>query len=230
MIGFQTRAALLLAVWSCAAAAPKKQPPVAPIDQYVRDAAASVEKAQGASPGSLWTSSSLYADLARDPKATQVNDLVTIRVVENASAVSTGSAKTQRKTSASSSIGALAGPTNALGKLANLANLGSDVEMAGDGATSRQTTLTTIVTARVVSVLPNGYLVLEGAKEVQVNSERQVVTVRGVARPADLAPDNSVASTRLAQMEVRLNGKGVVGDSIRRPFSLYRLLLGLLPF
>jgi flagellar L-ring protein precursor FlgH len=31
-------------------------------------------------------------------------------------------------------------------------------------------------------------------------------------------------------MEIRLNGKGVVGDAIRRPFILYRILLGLLPF
>ena len=30
--------------------------------------------------------------------------------------------------------------------------------------------------------------------------------------------------------EVRINGKGVVNDAIRRPFILYRLLMGLLPF
>jgi flagellar L-ring protein precursor FlgH len=56
------------------------------------------------------------------------------------------------------------------------------------------------------------------------------VVVRGVIRPADIAADNSVRSNRLAQMEIRLNGKGVVGDSIRRPFFLYRLLMGVLPF
>jgi hypothetical protein len=31
-------------------------------------------------------------------------------------------------------------------------------------------------------------------------------------------------------MEIRLNGKGVVNDAVRRPFFLYRLLTGLLPF
>ena len=54
--------------------------------------------------------------------------------------------------------------------------------------------------------------------------------VRGIVRPLDLAPDNSVASDRLAQMEVSVNGKGVLGDAIRRPNFLYRLLLGILPF
>jgi flagellar L-ring protein precursor FlgH len=82
----------------------------------------------------------------------------------------------------------------------------------------------------VIGVLPNGYLVLEGSKDLQVNSEHQTITVRGIIRPADLAADNSVQSNRLAQMEIKLNGKGVVGDAIRRPNILYRILLGLLPF
>jgi len=100
----------------------------------------------------------------------------------------------------------------------------------GEGTTSRVTTLTDTISARVVAVLPNGYLVLEGKKAIVVNSEHQVVTVRGVARPADLTPNNTVASTSLAQLDVRIDGKGVVNDAIRRPFFLYRLLLGLMPF
>jgi flagellar L-ring protein precursor FlgH len=78
--------------------------------------------------------------------------------------------------------------------------------------------------------MPNGALVVEASKDIEVNSERQTITVRGVARPADIGSDNSVRSDRLAQLELRVNGKGVVGDAIRRPFILYRLLLGLLPF
>ena len=103
---------------------------------------------------------------------------------------------------------------------------GSETKLNGEGATSRETVLSTTLSARVTHVLPNGYLVLEGAKDVQVNSERQTVTVRGVVRPADLGAGNTVRSDRLAQMEVRINGKGVVADAVRRPFFLYRLLLG----
>jgi flagellar L-ring protein precursor FlgH len=54
--------------------------------------------------------------------------------------------------------------------------------------------------------------------------------VRGVVRPADIDPTNSVPSTRLGDLEIRVNGKGVVGDAIKRPFILFRILLGLLPF
>ena len=108
--------------------------------------------------------------------------------------------------------------------------LSGNTQLDGQGQTTRQTDLTTTLTARVTHVLPNGYLVVEGAKDVQVNSERQTVIVRGVVRPADLSPGNVVRSDRLAQLEVHINGKGVVNDAVRRPFILYRLLLGLLPF
>jgi flagellar L-ring protein precursor FlgH len=102
--------------------------------------------------------------------------------------------------------------------------------LQGQGETSRETVLTTTLSARVTHVLPNGYVVLEGFKDVMINSERQVVTVRGVARWNDIGPANQVRSDRLANLEVRVQGKGVVEDAIRRPNFLYRLLLGILPF
>jgi flagellar L-ring protein precursor FlgH len=79
-------------------------------------------------------------------------------------------------------------------------------------------------------VLPNGYLVVEGSKEVLINSERQKVSIRGLVRWNDLTPGNRVSSDRLSDLEVRVEGKGVVQDAIRRPHFLYRLLNGLLPF
>ena len=71
---------------------------------------------------------------------------------------------------------------------------------------------------------------IEGAKNLQVNSEQQTITVRGIIRTADISTSNTVPSTQVADMEVRVNGKGVVGDAIRRPNILYRILMGLLPF
>jgi flagellar L-ring protein precursor FlgH len=207
-----------------------KTPPPSPLDDYVRSAdSAFTGPDAGRTAGSIWTPGAQFGDLGRDLRASQVNDLVTIVVREAASATTGGATKTQRKSSVNSSVTSLAGPTKPAGALANLAGLTGDQQLDGSGTTSRETTISTVVSARVVKVLSNGYLVLEGSKDVQVNSERQTVTVRGVIRPSDLAADNSVASNRLAQMEIRLNGKGVVGDAIKRPFFLYRLLMGLLP-
>lgn len=222
---------LLLFAFPVSAARKKPAaPPSTPLDRYVAEAEARSAEAGAVSPGSTWLPGSRLADAARDVRASQVDDLLTIVVAEQASAVTTGTTKTQRTTSSKNSVAALAGLTKATGPLANLANISGDTQIAGQGTTSRSTALTTTLTARVVHVLPNGALVVEAAKDTQINSERQTITVRGVVRPADIDPTNSVLSSRLGQLEVRVNGKGVVGDAIRRPFFLYRLLLGLLPF
>jgi flagellar L-ring protein precursor FlgH len=156
--------------------------------------------------------------------------VLTILVVENASAVAKGSTKTARSSSTKNTVGALAGITKAAGPLANLAGVSGDTQLAGEGATSRDIVISTTLTARISAVLPNGAMLVEATKDVGINSENQTITVRGVVRPADIAADNTVRSDRLGQLEVKVNGKGVVGDAIRRPFFLYRLLLGLLPF
>jgi flagellar L-ring protein precursor FlgH len=178
----------------------------------------------------LWSPSALLSDLARDLRASRVDDLVTIQVTERADASSTGDTKSSRQSGVKSNVAAMLGPVAAKGVLANLANISGSTSLQGQGATSRQTVLTTTLSARVTKVLPNGYLVVEGHKDTMINSERQVIVVRGVIRPADLEPGNTVSSDRLAQLELRMNGKGVVGDAIRRPNFLYRFLLGILPF
>jgi flagellar L-ring protein precursor FlgH len=212
--------------------AAKKTPAAAttPLDRYVSDAEARSAVAAAMTPGSIWLPGSRLADGARDVRASQVDDLLTIVVSEQASAVTTGTTKTQRTSTAKNSIAALAGATASTGALANLANVSGDQQLAGQGTTSRSTTLSTTLTARITHVLPGGALVVEASKDIQVNSERQTITVRGVVRPADIDVTNSVTSNRLGQLEVHVDGKGVVNDAIRRPFFLYRLLLGLLPF
>ena len=209
---------------------PFKSSPATPLDKYVAESEARSAEASGATPGSTWVTGSRLADAARDVRASQVDDVLTILVAEQASAVTTGATKTSRASSTVNSITALGGIKNPTGPLANLANVSGNTQLDGSGTTSRTTTLSTTLTARVTHVLPNGGLVVEASKDILVNSERQTITVRGVVRPADIDPTNSVQSSRLAQLEVHIDGKGVVGDAIKRPFILYRLLLGILPF
>ena len=218
--------ASLAAVVAAGAAAGEKR---SAIDRYIEEAA-SRAAARPAAPGSLYTPAGLLGDAARDLRAHRVDDIVTIVVAERASAVSRGATRTSRSSSAKYGVSALFGAKPASGVFANLAEIEGGYELDGQGLTSRETRLTTTIAARVTHVLPNGNLVVEGAKEVMINSERQTVTVRGVVRWNDIGPANRVPSDRLAELEVRVNGKGVVGDAVRRPNFLYRLLLGLLPF
>jgi flagellar L-ring protein precursor FlgH len=168
--------------------------------------------------------------LGSDLRASQIDDMIPILVAESASAVVQGASKTQRQSGVNSSITAAGGVTKPLGPWTNLAGATTQTQLDGQGTTSRSTQLTTALSARVAQVLPNGYLVIEGNKDVGVNSERQTVTVRGIIRPNDLSTGNTVRSDQIAQLELKVNGKGVVGDAVRRPNILYRILLGLLPF
>ena len=215
----------------CVHGAAKKAPPpkASGLDTYIEEAL----RRPGVSTeptGGLWSPSAPLADLARDLIASRVDDLVTIVVSERDSAVSTGTTQSARTSQVNSSVGAFGGITRAAGPLANLARGGTQTELDGQGNTSRETTLTTSLTGRVTHVLPNGYLVVEALKTIQINSEVQVVSVRGIVRPVDLSARNTVRSDEVAQLEVQISGKGVVSDAIRRPFFLYRLLLGILPF
>jgi flagellar L-ring protein precursor FlgH len=182
------------------------------------------------SPGSLFSGQSFLAELARDPRAATVGDLVTVLVLEQASALSSGSTSSSRASDSNHSITNFLGVLNPAGRLANLAASTGDSSLDGQGTTSRQTQVTTTLTAYVTQVMPNGNLVIEGLKEVAVNSERQTVWLRGVVRPTDLSQANGVRSDRVALMELRVNGKGVVNDAIRRPNAIYRFLKAILPF
>ena len=105
------RSGPLLALLALAAApvpawagARKKAPPppqASALERYVAEATAAARANNDASPGSLWSSAALFNDLARDLRASRVNDAVTVLVAENASAVSTGNVQTSRTSSAS---------------------------------------------------------------------------------------------------------------------------------
>ena len=227
----QAMAVIVLSASLTAAEKPKKPQPESALDQTLAQIAASQNtERQALQPGSLWTPTALLSDLTSDLRARRTGDIVTILVRENASAVSTGTVKTQRNSSVQSNIAAAGGITRAVGPLANLAKAGTNTALDGQGTTTRDTTLTATISAVVTQVLPNGGLVIQGTKNVKINSENQLLAVRGIVRPVDLSTANIVSSDRIAQMEIQVNGKGVVADSVKRPFILYRLILGLLPF
>ena len=208
----------------------KKSEPSA-IDRYIADAEAhQAATGQSASSGSLYTTNGLLANTSRDLRGAQLDDIVTIVVSDQASAVSKGGTNSARKSSVKAGITAAYGPLKATGPLANLAGATGDQSLQGSGETTRANTLSTTLSARVTHVLPNGNLVLEGIKNVSVNSENQSIKVRGVVRPVDVTALNTVRSDQVANLEVKINGQGVVNDAVKRPFILYRLLLGLLPF
>jgi flagellar L-ring protein precursor FlgH len=164
-------------------------------------------------PERLW-----MAELASDPTARHVNDLVTIRVLESLSA--TGSADS---TVNKASSGAAALPTPASKVLAKVLPASSETKFAGSGGTTRTTELSAILTARVTEVLPTGDLVVEGIREVDINGDRSVVVLTGVVRPIDLQPGNVILSSQIGQLRIRSLSQGLIHDSLQ-PGWLVRVL------
>jgi flagellar L-ring protein precursor FlgH len=179
--------------------------------------------------GSLWLGSGYRSDLFSDPKARYIDDVLTIRVSESTQAVSKADAKNTKSTQMTAGFDKLFGAEKRISELPTLVSGKSDSSFQGQGSTSRATTLATSLTARVIDVLPNGYLVVEGMREIHVNNENQTIYLTGVVRPEDVGPSNIVLSSRVAQMQVRVQGKGVVSQPIK-PGWLYRILNGILPF
>lgn len=99
----------------------------------------------------------------------------------------------------------------------------------GSGTTDRSADITTTITARVVRVLSNGNLIVEGFRDIQLNRETQRLYVAGMVDPLSLDADNSVSSSQVAELKVAYGGKGVV-DETTRPGHGTRVLNQVWPF
>ena len=183
------------------------------------------------SEGSLFRPGNTFTALAPDYKARNVNDIMLIHIVTATTSQATGSVAQQRAFSASSSLTNIPiGKIGAGSSLRNLFSPASAQNLAGTGASASSNSLNTDLSARVIAVLPNGVMVVEAVREVDMNNERQTVILRGMARPGDVAVDNSIQSSMLGNLEIELKGKGVISDGTRPPNKITTFLLKILGF
>ena len=172
-------------------------------------------------PDSAW-----MTGLFPDVRARRVNDLVTVRVAESVSAVGTADSSLDKNSKGTASVTNLFGLESKYpGWLdpTSLANASASTTFKGSGQTTRTGDLTATISARVVEVLPNGDLALEGVREVDINGDLQIIVLSGVVRTADIGPGNVVPSTAIGQMRIRYFGRGLIKDNLQ-PGWLVRVL------
>ena len=85
-------------------------------------------------------------------------------------------------------------------------------DVKGEGKIDRKETISATMAAVVTQVLPNGNLVIVGTQEIRVNTELRQMTVKGIIRRADIRSDNSIESSKIAELRVSYGGRGVVSD------------------
>jgi len=178
--------------------------------------------------GSLW-SPTYVSDLSSDYKARKLNDTVVIVVAVQTTATQSGDVNSSRAFATASGITGLAGAVKTTG-LNPLFNANSTTTLKGSGQTDSNTTFQTSMTAQVIAVLPSGNLVVEAQRKIFMNNQHEDVTIRGVVRPDDIGPSNTIPSTALSNLEVEMKGKGIIADSTRPPNRITRAILWLLGF
>jgi flagellar L-ring protein precursor FlgH len=223
---------LLLAATMVAESAVTKKSKTNP-DQLRRDYIARLQQrdvptVSGQTVGSLWTPGNTLGDLSTDYKARKLNDTIVILVSVQTSAAQTGDSSYQRTVSTSSAITGVGGisPVN----LNPLLNANSATALKGAGATDSTTAFQTSLTGQVIAVLPSGNLVVEAQRKIFMNNQHEDVTVRGVVRPNDIGPSNTVSSASLSNLEIEMKGKGIISDSTRPLNPITKAILWLVGF
>ena len=184
--------------------------------------------------GSLWSPNkgplSLYADVT----ARNVGDIVTISIVESAKASKNASTKTGRNSGLeagwSGIFDAIAGNWSINDqKIGTSHAIDFKNTFDGQGETTRASSMTAYITARVVHVLSNGNLVIQGTRQVKVNNENQFIRIQGIIRPEDISSRNVILSTYVAEAVIELSGYGTISDK-QSPGLLFRLVDWVWPF
>jgi flagellar L-ring protein FlgH len=198
--------------------------------EYLANVSQSVVKTSPRrAPGSLWSPDGLMVEPAADYKAHSLNDTVTVVVSVQTTAAQSGSVDSERNFHTNSAISGMAGELSTKGTNPLLA-ASSSTTLKGSGTTNSSTAFSTSLTGQVIAVLPNGNLAIEAHRQIDMNNQHEEVIVRGIARPGDITPSNSVASSSLSALEIELKGKGIISDSVRPPNALTRAILWLFGF
>jgi flagellar L-ring protein FlgH len=169
---------------------------------------------------SIWKDNSTTS-LVADKRAHGVGDIVTILVLEDNSAHKNNNTATEKNTSMDASISSFLYSPGSSGLLTQKGAMpaikyGSDHKFAGGGTIDNSETITAKIAVRVVEVLPNGNLVLEGTKKTAIAGETQDAVLRGVVRQEDIAPNSTVYSYNVADATIKYVSKGAVSDAQRK--------------
>ncbi len=210
---------------------PKEAPPPPPVPNIT----IKMPKPQPLSSGSLYRDN-YFPYTPEDHRAFRVGDIITVKIVESYQTSDTVSQKSQKSSSSSAGIDTILGYENKINQFLPYANpaklFGGSMQSSTQGQSqiSRQSKIVATISARVIKVLPNGNLVIEGIRRIKRNKDLEYITLSGIVRPEDIGPDNTVLSTQIADAYIEYSGRGPNADATSGPGIITRLLQALWPF
>ncbi|MCO3679196.1 flagellar basal body L-ring protein FlgH [Pseudomonas aeruginosa] len=171
-----------------------------------------------------------------DRKAFRVGDIITITLNEKTQASKKANSDIQKDSKTKMGLTSLFGSgmttNNPIGggDLSLSAEYGGSRDAKGDSQAGQSNSLTGAITVTVAEVLPNGILSVRGEKWMTLNTGNELVRIAGLVRADDIATDNTVSSTRVADARITYSGTGAFADA-SQPGWLDRFFLSpLWPF
>jgi len=152
--------------------------------------------------------------LFENPIAGRVGDILTIHLVESTSASKKSSTNTKKATNASLGVTNIFGRTPTIhGTNPLQAGMGDSSDFTGEGNSAQSNTLAGDITVSVAKRYSNGNLMIRGQKWLTLNQGREFVRIQGIVRQADIQPDNTIASTKVANATISYGGQGALADA-----------------
>ncbi|MGA4578604.1 flagellar basal body L-ring protein FlgH [Limisphaera sp. VF-2] len=169
---------------------------------------------------SLWrdeVSRSMYAD----KRALAVGDILTVLVQESTVTAKDNKTATTRESGMDAGLSAFFYSPTASPLLTRRGQLpalrwNSKNQFSGGGSVANSERITARAAVQVIEVLPNRNLIIEGRRETVVGNEIQTMVLRGIVRPEDVLPNNTVYSYNIADAKIEIIGKGTLIDSQRK--------------
>lgn len=165
---------------------------------------------------SIWRDDAVRPMYA-DKRGVNLGDILTIVVQENTTATKNNETKTEKSSSLTAQITSFFFPgwLNVKGSTPAL-QYNADAKHDGSGAINNSEAIVAHVAVKVMDILPNHNLVVEGKRETSFADEKQTITLHGIVRPEDVGSDNTVLSYNVADATISITGKGTVSDTQRK--------------
>ncbi|WP_101675895.1 flagellar basal body L-ring protein FlgH [Alloalcanivorax mobilis] len=177
--------------------------------------------------GSIFQANRGYRPLFEDRRPRMVGDVLTIILDEQVSASKNSQSNATR--SGSSSLT----PTVVPKGLEDLSDYGYDLsgnnDFEGGGGSQANNTFSGTITVSILQVMANGNLRVRGEKQIAINQGTEFIRFSGVVDPLNVAGDNSVLSTRVADARIEYVGDGYINEAQTMGW-LQRLFLNISPF
>jgi flagellar L-ring protein precursor FlgH len=176
---------------------------------------------------SLWRDDVARPMLA-DKRAAAVGDILTVLVQESSTATKKNTTSTSKNSAQDASVstflyGAGSGVSALLSRGGSMPALkySSKNSFDGGGSIDNSQALVASVAVKVIDVLPNRCLLIEGHRETSFSGEKESAVLHGVVRPEDILANNTIYSYNIADAKVEILSKGVITDNQSRGWFSY---------